>query len=110
MHAKAKSEDLKPSIIRVHEYKGHKTLRVIFLDESNVEDRVTRLKQLNEFQAFYENADGTLFAIDIEPEGDYGAVCDLLFEWENNGILSYETCESISPDSFDAVSKPEVSD
>jgi len=102
VYAKAKSEELKPSVIRVHEYKGHKTLRVIFINDSSEEERIARLKKLNVFKAYYENADGMLFAIDVEPDGNYGAVCDLLFKWENNGILSYETCESKVEGRFDA--------
>jgi len=102
VYAKALSKELKPSILRVHEYNGHKTLRVIFVDESSEEERIARLKKLNEFSAYHENADGTLFSIDVEPDGDYGAVCDLLFEWENNGILSYETCEVKVEGRFDA--------
>ncbi len=103
VYAKAHSKDLKPSIINVHEYKGHKTLRVIFLDKSSTEERVTRLKSLNEYKAYFENADDTLFAIDIEPEGNYEAVYDLLFTWEKEGILSFETCESSGPHSFDSI-------
>ena len=33
VYAKAQSEDLKPSILKVHEYSGHKTLRVIFSED-----------------------------------------------------------------------------
>lgn len=101
VYAKAQSEDLKTSIIKVHEYCGHKTLRVIFLDKASAEDRATRLSSLNEFKAYHENANGTLFAIDVEPEGDYGAVCDILYKWENEGILSYETCEAKESFGFD---------
>ena len=102
VYAKAESEDLKPSILKVHEYCGHQTLRVIFLDKASPADRSTRLSQLNQFKAFHENADGTLFAIDIEPDGDFGAVCDALQAWENDGILSYETCEAREEFQFDS--------
>lgn len=101
VYAKARVEDLKPSILRVQEASGHKTLRVIFLDESCKDDRVALLKRLQVHEAYFENANDTLFAIDVEPEGDYGAVCDLLHEWEKDGVLSYETCEARRPDSFD---------
>lgn len=103
VYAKANSKDLKPSIIRVHEYEGHKTLRVIFLDESSLEERIARLKSLSEYKAYFENANDNLFAIDIEPEGNYEAVYDLLLTWEKEGILSFETCESICPYSFDSI-------
>ncbi len=102
VYAKAESEDLKPSVIKVKQPSGHKTLRVIFTDESSEEERVSRLKKLNKYKAYQENANGTLFAIDVEADGDYGAVCDALFEWENQKILSYETCEARKEGRFDA--------
>ena len=102
VYAKAESEDLKPSILKVHEYCGHKTLRVIFLDQESSEHRSNRLKTLNIYKAYHENATGTLFAIDIEPEGNYGAVCDALHQWEQEGILSYETCEAREGLGFEA--------
>jgi len=102
VHAKLESEELKPSVLKVHEYSGHKTLRVIFVDNSSQEERINRLKKLNEFKAYHENTDGTSFAIDVEPEGDYGRVCDILYAWENEGILSYETCEARVAGRFDA--------
>jgi hypothetical protein len=100
--AEPESEEFKPSVLRVHKPSGHKTLRVIFTDESSKEERILRLKKLNEYKAYLENADGTLFAIDVEAGGNYGAVCDILYEWENQGILSYETCEARKEGSFDA--------
>jgi len=102
VYAKAESEELKPSILSVHEYCGHKTLRVVFMDKASAAERAERLSKLNEFRAFHENADGVLFAIDIEPDGDYGAVCDALWAWENEGILSYETCEARDGCGFEA--------
>lgn len=100
--AEAASQDLMPSILKVHEYGGHKTLRVKFRDNQSSEARAARLSALNEFKAYHENANGTLFAIDVEPEGDYGAVCDILYKWENEGILAYETCEARQGLGFDA--------
>jgi len=100
VYARADSEEVKPSILRVHEYGGHKTLRVVFLDEDSSEQRTNRLKQLNEFKAYHENANGYLFAIDVEPEGNYGRVYDLLSKWENDGILSFETCEARGESGF----------
>jgi len=101
VYAKTDSDELKPSILKIHEYGGHKTLRVIFLDKASVEERVARLKTLEKFNAYLENANGTLFAIDVEPEGNYVGVCDELFQWESEGILSYETCESRDGGGFD---------
>lgn len=87
---------------QVHEYCGHKTLRAIFLDDQSSGERAARLSSLNEYKAYHENGNGTLFAIDVEPEGDYGAVCDILYKWESEGILSYETCEAREGFGFDA--------
>ena len=61
---------------------------------------ITRLD--GDRKAYHENANGTLFAIDVEPEGDYGAVCDILYKWENESILAYETCEARQGLGFDA--------
>jgi hypothetical protein len=102
VYAIAQSEDLKPSILKVHELGGHKTLRVFFLDKATAEERIERLAGLNQYKGYHENADGTLFAIDVEPDGDYGKVCDVLYKWENDGILSYETCEAREGFGFDA--------
>jgi hypothetical protein len=102
VYAKAESSELKPSILKVQEYCGHKTLRVIFLDQATIDERVERLNQLHQYKAYHENANDILFAIDIEPDGNYGSVCDLLFTWENEGVLSYETCEASTEGRFDA--------
>lgn len=102
VYAKAQSDELKPSILKVHEHCGHKTLRVFFLDDTSTQERISKLSELNKFKAYHENANGTLFAIDVEPEGDYDAVCDLLYKWENEGVLSYETCEAREGYGFDA--------
>lgn len=102
VYAKAESEELKPSILNVHKYGGHKTLRVIFLDEASGKERSARLSTLSKYKAYHENANSTLFAIDVEPEGDYDAVCDILYQWELEGFLSYETCEAREGLGFDA--------
>jgi hypothetical protein len=49
------------------------------------------LVELHKWKAFYENADGRLYAVDVEPEGDYQAVCDQLWAWQQEGKLFYET-------------------
>ncbi len=102
VYAKSQSDELKPSVLKVHQYSGHKTLRVIFTDDSTDEERITKLKELNKYKAYHENANGVLFAIDVEVGGDYGAVCDVLYEWEAQGVLSYETCEARNEGRFDA--------
>ena len=31
----------------------------------------------------------------------FGAVCDIFYKWENEGVLSYETCEAREGCGFD---------
>ena len=100
--------DRKPEITELIRASGHRTLRVIFMDQRTEEEQVVHLKQLNHMHASFEGGTPGCFAIDVEPEGDYGAVCDQLSAWETSGILEYETCEAQFLNSFDAA--PEVED
>jgi len=101
VRATADSPDLKPEIREVIETSGHKTLRVIFPKTVERDKQVKLLSSLDEFKASFERADGTNVAIDIEPEGSYSDVYDLLQEWEDSGLLSFETCEAKAKGSFD---------
>lgn len=101
VYAVPESDDQNPTVRKIHSQSGHKTLRVIFTDQSSEQERVSKLKELHRYKAYHENANGVLFAIDVEPEGDYGAVCDQLYEWEQLDILSYETCEARESAGFD---------
>ena len=38
----------------------------------------------------YESADGRFYALDVRPEADYQAVCELLRRLEEEGRLNYE--------------------
>jgi hypothetical protein len=90
----------KPLIRRVSQPGGHRTIRVMFTDEAPARQRGLLLESLNRFRAFYENADGTMFAVDVEPQGDYEAVLNQLDEWASAGLLEYETCEARLSGSF----------
>jgi len=92
----------KPEIRRIAEWGGHRTIRVSFEEQTPKERRGPLLERLNAHKAYFENADGTLYAIDVEPEGDYDAVRKQLDDWLREGILDYETCEARAPGSFDA--------
>jgi hypothetical protein len=81
----------KPRILEVVRRGGHKTLRVFFAPEVVEPDRLAMLESLNRWRGFYENGDGRMYAVDVEPDGDYAAVCDQLWEWEQAGRLVYET-------------------
>jgi hypothetical protein len=65
------------------------------------EERMPLLLSLKPLSASIENANGSLFALDVESTGDYSAICDRLFAWEQEGRLSCETCETRVPGSFD---------
>ena len=80
-----------PRIIDVVRRSGHKTLRVLFPPELNEEDRLEMLRSLHQWRGFHENCDSRLYAVDVEPDGDYAAVCDQLWTWEQAGRLVYET-------------------
>jgi Domain of unknown function (DUF4265) len=81
----------KQRILEVVRRSGHRTLRVLFPPEIGEPERLDMLRSLNKWRGFHENCDGRLYAIDVEPDGDYGAVCDQLWQWEQAGRLPYET-------------------
>jgi hypothetical protein len=81
----------KPRIVGVVRRSGHKTLRVLFPPETAESERLVMLRSLHQWRGFHENCDGTLYAVDVEPDGDYGAVCDQLWAWEQAGRLEYQT-------------------
>jgi hypothetical protein len=83
--------DEKPRILEVVRRSGHKTLRVVFPPKVSERQRVRMLRSLHRWRGFHEHYDGGLYAIDVEPDGDYGAVCDQLWKWEQAGRLEYET-------------------
>jgi hypothetical protein len=83
--------DEKPKIQGVVKRSGHKTLRVIFPDTTPEDRQAELLGQLRPFGATYERATNRYIAIDVEPSGNYQAVCDQLWAWEQDGVLEYET-------------------
>ena len=72
-----------------------------FSDSLTESERVEHLRSLNDLKASFEGANKRYFAIDIEPEGDYEAVCDRLAAWEAQGLLEFETCEARVAGAFD---------
>ena len=81
----------RPRVIGVVRQSGHKTLRVVFPDTTAEPERLDMLRSLRLWRAFHENCNGVLYAVDVEPDGDCGAVCDQLRAWEQAGRLEYET-------------------
>jgi hypothetical protein len=86
-----------PTIREVIERSGHKTLRVLFGDQAS-EARISGVLQaLNERATNYEHARGRFYSLDVRPEADYPAVCDYLWQLEQEGILEYETGTKAQP-------------
>jgi hypothetical protein len=59
------------------------------------------VRALSSYGADFENNDGTHFALDIPPDGNYEGLCEYLMSYEQEGLLEYETCEARLPGSFD---------
>ena len=91
VRALADAPDDKPRIREVIKRSGHRTLRVIFSDGTDPDTQSALLRQLNDRKAYYEKAWERFYAVDVEPDGDYQAVCNQLWAWEQEGILAYET-------------------
>ncbi|SRR6266516_3358187 len=91
----------KPVVSELVRAGGHRTLRVTFSDSLTESERLEHLCSLNDLKASFEGANKRYFAIDIEPDGDYEAVCDRLAAWEAQGPLEYETCEARVAGTFD---------
>jgi hypothetical protein len=103
----ADSPDKKPEIIKVVQRSGHKTLWVWFLPEFPADQRMDLLSSLNQWKGYYENADGQLFAVDVEPHGDYQAVCHQLRAWQQEGKLIYETGTTENESAFEVIQTEE---
>jgi hypothetical protein len=89
VRAKAPSPNLKPEFVEIVRRSGHRTVWVTFTDEAPAAARQTRLELLNKHRAFYEGANGTYFAIDIEPDGNLDATVAQLTAWQSEGVLEF---------------------
>jgi hypothetical protein len=105
VYAASGNPDHKPLIIRVERRSGHRTLRAIFDKEVARPQRLLLLKGLDKYGVTWEGSDYTRFSLDIPLQGDYEAICDQFWAWEESGLLSYETCEARAPGSFDDVER-----
>ena len=81
------SPELKPSIREVVRRSGHRTVWVTFKESVPPERRLELLVELNAWDAYYEGKDARYFAVDIEPQGDYGRVLDRIESWRIAGLL-----------------------
>ena len=93
VRARAEAPDLKRQVIEVVERRGHHTLRMLFADEVGPEQQRAVLQRIEASGATYERANERHIAIDVPPETSYGTVVDLLYAFEEEGTLEYETCE-----------------
>jgi hypothetical protein len=101
VEARAEGPEMRPTVRRVVRRSGHQTLRCCFNESALQEERLPLMMGLRALGATFEGASGSYFAIDVEPGGDYLAVREQLRAWEEQGLLSYETCEARVPGSFD---------
>lgn len=99
--AKSESEDLIPEICSVVTPSGHRTYRIMFDKKLNRDKQVELLASLEQHSATYERANERDVSIDIKADGDYLAIYDQLALYEEQGLLSFETCESRAEGSFD---------
>lgn len=93
--------ELKPSVLRVVERSGHRTIRVFFNKEVSEQDRLKHLGSLRDLHVTFEGKDWRYFALDLEPQANMNAVRDRLDVWHSSDIAAYETCEARVPGSFD---------
>jgi len=96
VRAVSPAEDKKPVVTEVVHRSGHRSIHVQFLgeDQSTKEEVIGRIKDLG---ANYENADGTLYAIDLKPNVDFDAVAGYLQECETKGWLNYRHAPQPQP-------------
>ncbi len=106
VRAESAESNLKPEVLEVLKPSGNKTLRIYFAEKIDENAQTTYLKTLKQFKISYERANDNLVALDVEPNADYDALCNKLWESEQKGILEYETCESRVQNGFDV--EPEV--
>src|SRR5262249_42707566 len=90
VEAKSASPDLKPSVMRVLNRSGHRTMRVFFHNDVPEEARLAHLATLNELHASFERCSPRYFAVDLEPTADAAAIEQRLQQWLHEGIAEYE--------------------
>ena len=92
VHAVSDVPEHWPTMDRVVTTSGNQTVRVIFKNATE-EQKKCLLSQLNTAGANYENADSSLYGVNIPPTADYDAICKLLDEALQEESFEYETCK-----------------
>ncbi len=101
VEARSAAPDLKPSVLRVLERSGHRTMRLFFQDGVPEGELLRRLHSLQDLHVSFERCSTRYVALDLEPEANSEAVRHRLEAWTREGVLEYETCEARVPGSFD---------
>jgi uncharacterized protein DUF4265 len=91
VRAVAQSENLKPEFVELIRRSGHRTLHLFFFEGCSPNEKATILAGLRQWKVSYENSDGLLYALDVEPEGDFEGLCSYLDDHESQEKLSYRT-------------------
>jgi len=71
-------DDEWPRFVEVVERHGHRTLHLYFYKETDEGYRSEVLGRLKDWKANFENGDGKLYAVDIQPDGDLEGLCGYL--------------------------------
>jgi len=103
VEARSAAPDQKPSVLRVVERSGHRTIRVIFQKGVSEADRLSHLMALKPLNVTSEPCKERYFALDVPPEADVDEVLRRLDTHVEANVLGYETCEARVPGSFDDV-------
>ena len=96
VRAVAPAEDKNPIVSDVVHRRGHRTIRVIFMNE-DIDQKDSVIKHLMELGGTYEGADKFLYAIDIKPEVDFDAIADYLANCEAQDWLSFRHAPQPQP-------------
>lgn|GEM_PF-2838075 len=96
VRAIAPDEDKNPVFTEVYRRSGHRSIHVIFTQASDGE-KAKVLQSVKQFGANYENANGTLYAIDLPPEVSFEEVADFLEQKEDLGLLSLRYAQQPQP-------------
>lgn len=94
----------KPGIREVIEVSGHRTFRIFFSSHVSEEKQFEILDALKPLTISYQGQTLLYFSLDIQPDGDYLAIYNILKEYVNNGVIAwFETCEARVEGSFDDI-------
>ncbi len=82
----APDENKNPVVQEVVHRGGHRAIQIVFFEEG-MEKKDEVFARVKELGASYENADGTLYAIDLPPLVDFDQVADYFEECSEKGWL-----------------------